>query len=256
MADEAISGAITPIVADAPTAVASVNRVSVKIPSFWAYNPELWFWQVESQFALSSVTGDETKFNYVSGNLEARYAAEVRDILVAPPAIGKYQHLKTELIRRLSTSQEKETRQLLEHEKMGNRKPSQFLRHLRGLAGTAVPDGLLKTIWLGRLPASMQAILVTQTEAGLNKMAELADAIDAMPGRHHVAAVSTEAIEPMFERLTILLTAKMGEMMNGFRQEIAAVNNRGSARDSRQRERRSPLRSRSRGRGHGKDGLC
>jgi len=237
------------------SSAAAIDRVAIKIPPFWAHDPELWFRQVESQFALSGITSDDTKFYYVTGNLEARYAADVRDILLDPPATERYQLLKTELIRRLGTSQEKKSRQLLEHEEIGDRKPSQFLRHLRGLAGTAVPDELLKTIWLGRLPASMQAILVTQAEAGLDKMAELAVS-DALPERRHVTAVSADSFEPMLERLTIHMTAKMGELVNGLRQEIAAVDDRVSARGSRSRERRSPSRQRARSRGHGKDGIC
>ncbi|KYN45251.1 hypothetical protein ALC56_00330 [Trachymyrmex septentrionalis] len=122
---------------------------------------------------------------------------------------------------------------------------------------TAVPDELLKTIWLGRIPTSMRVILVTQTEAGLDKMAELADAVsDALPERHQVAAVSTDSFEMMLERLTIHITAKMGELANGLRQEIAAVEDRVSARGSRSRERRSPSRQRARSRGRGKDGVC
>ncbi|XP_018340149.1 PREDICTED: uncharacterized protein LOC108747265 [Trachymyrmex septentrionalis] len=149
-------------------------------------------------------------------------------------------------------------RQLLEQEEMGDRKPSQFLRHLRGLAGTAVPDELLKTIWLERIPASIRVILVTQTEAGLDKMAELADAVsDALPERHQVAAVSTDSFETMLERLIIHITAKMEEeLANGLRQEIAAIEDRVSARGSRSRERRSPSRQRARSRGRGKDGVC
>ncbi|KYN36157.1 hypothetical protein ALC56_09493 [Trachymyrmex septentrionalis] len=153
---------------DKESSAASIDRVATKIPPFWARNPELWFRQVESQFALSGITNDDTKFHYVTGNLDARYAEDVRDILVDPPETGKYQLLKTELIRRLGTSQEKKTRQLFEQEEMGDRKPSQFLRHLRGLAGTAVLDELLKTIWLGRIPASMRTtggLVLTRRDA-------------------------------------------------------------------------------------------
>ena len=102
----------------------------------------MWFAQVETQFALSNVKVDATKFNYVTGNLDAKYAAEVRDILTLPENDpGKtYANLKTQLIGRLSASQDQKTRRLLEHEEIGDRTPSQFLRHLRGLAGSVFPD--------------------------------------------------------------------------------------------------------------------
>lgn len=242
---------------------AAVYRVAVKIPPFWIHNPALWFTQLEAQFAIANITQDETKFNYVLGNLEAKYAEEVCDVLSNPPATGKYQNLKDELIRRLSISQVKKTRQLLEHEEIGDRSPSQFLRHLRGLAGKAVPDDLLRTIWLGRLPTSMQAILATQTGTELNKVAELADTIfDTMTEKRGVAAVSREPTgsrqnEPLAEQVALLNT-KIEKIVIELRQEIAAVGDQSLAHRSRERERRSvtPVRARSRSRGHGPDGVC
>lgn len=154
-----------------------VHRVQVKIPPFWPEDPELWFAQVESQFQISRITNDDTKYGYVAGNLEARYAREVRDVLTDPPVHEKYLKIKTELIKRLSISQEQRTKQLLEREELGDRKPSQFLRHLQPLAGSAVPDTLLRSIWSSRLPPNVQAILATQAKASLVEVAELADVI-------------------------------------------------------------------------------
>lgn len=154
-----------------------VGRIQVRIPPFWPEDPEVWFAQVENQFDLAKITTDDTKYSHVAGNLEARYAKEIRDVLTNPPPTGKYEKLKAELIRRLSVSQEHRTRQLLEHEEQGDRKPSQFLRHLQHLAGAAVPETLLRSLWMGRLPRNMQAILATQTKATLEEVAELADAI-------------------------------------------------------------------------------
>ena len=58
----------------------------------------------------------------------------MEDVLTSPPAEQTYQKLKTELVQRLSTSREQRVRQLLMHEEMVVRKPSQFLRHLKSLA--------------------------------------------------------------------------------------------------------------------------
>jgi hypothetical protein len=203
----------------------NLNRIAVRIPPFWPTDPELWFSQIENQFALAGITSDETKFNYVAGHLDAKYAAEVRDILTKPPATEKYLKLKTELILRLSTSQDQKTRQLLEHEEMGDRKPTQFLRHLRALAGTVVPDTVLKPLWLTRLPSSTQAILATQPNSDLDTLAVLADAVQAASPRAQVAetGVSTSTLETMMERLTILMTSKIGEVANTLRKEMAEI---------------------------------
>ncbi|KAJ8982168.1 hypothetical protein NQ317_013953 [Molorchus minor] len=60
---------------------------------------------------------------------------------------------------------------------MGDRRPSQFLRHLRGLVGTAVTDTILRSLWMSRLPNHAQAILAMDDDVGLDKVALKADKI-------------------------------------------------------------------------------
>ncbi|XP_063244803.1 uncharacterized protein LOC134546161 [Bacillus rossius redtenbacheri] len=134
---------------------------------------------------------------------------------------GKYEKLRTELVKRLSASQARKTKQLLETEEMGDRRPSQFLQHLRGLAGTAIPDDLLRSLWLGRLPSPTQSILATQTNASLDALAELAYAIADTNPQPQAAAVSS--LEAMVDKMAALMSAKIGEMAATLRQEISAV---------------------------------
>ena len=56
---------------------------------------------------------------------------------------------------------------------MGDRIPSQFLRHLNSLAPD-VPDDFLRTIWASRLPPHVQAILAGQTKGSLDSASHLA----------------------------------------------------------------------------------
>lgn len=167
-----------------------VHKVAIKIPPFWNDEPELWFAQLEGQFTLSGITQDSTKYSYVLSQLDSRQIKEVKDIITQAPAADKYMTIKTALIQRMSVSQEQRTRQLLELEEIGDRKPSQFLRHLRTLAGDNVPDSLLRTLWLGRLPAQMQMILATRTEDRLNDVADQADRIHEMSSKAVVAVTS------------------------------------------------------------------
>jgi hypothetical protein len=155
---------------------AAVYRVAVRLPPFWPEQPAVWFAQAEAQFELASITSERTKFNYVISQLDHRQAAEVEDIITSPPERELYKTLKSELVRRLSTSREQRARQLLMHEEMGDRKPSQFLRHLKSLA-SEVPDDLLRSIWSSRLPPHIQAILAGQSEDDLNSASKLADRI-------------------------------------------------------------------------------
>ncbi|XP_045530711.1 uncharacterized protein LOC123718339 [Pieris brassicae] len=157
-------------------------RVGVRIPPFYPEMPGLWFSQMEAQFTLANIRTDETKFFYVVGNLDAQYAAEVEDVISYPPPADKYDKLKAELIKRLSASREKKVKQLLMHEELGDRKPSQFYRHLLNLAGPGVPEEFLRTIWTSRLPSSTQAIIASQSKTDLTELAELADRIHDVVG--------------------------------------------------------------------------
>lgn len=180
----------------------AVCRVAVRLPPFWAEKPDLWFSQAEAQFNISGVTQDSTRFNYIISQLEPRYAAEVHDIISNPPQEGRYSTLKTELIRRLSQSKEQRVRQLLMHEEMGDRKPSQFLRHLRSLAGTEdVPDSLLRTVWAGHLPQHIQVVIATQQGATLDSIAATADKVYEVAPMSRVAAV-TPSLPPQICAIT------------------------------------------------------
>lgn len=168
-----------------------IFKVGMRVPPFWPEEPEIWFAQVEGQFTISGITNDATKFNYVIGQLDHQFSMEVKDIIINPPETGRYEKLKLELVKRLTASKEKKIKQLLMHEELGDRKPSQFLRHLQSLAGPKVPDDFLQTIWTSRLPTSIQTVLAAQPKADLEILADLADRImDLAPPSPSVASTS------------------------------------------------------------------
>jgi len=115
--------------------------------------------QLAGQFALSNIMLDSTKFYYVISQLDNKYVVEMEDIITNPPPTGRYDQIKTELMRRLSLPKKQRERQLLMHEEMGDRRPTQFLRHLRTFAGPSVPSDSLRTLWMDRLPPNIQAII-------------------------------------------------------------------------------------------------
>ncbi|XP_026271941.2 uncharacterized protein LOC113202090 [Frankliniella occidentalis] len=167
------------------------NAVSGKLPSFWADKPSVWFAQAESNFATNNITQDSQKYHLVVGQLDTATAAEVEDIISGPVADRTYENLKTSLISRLSDSEQKRVRKLISEEEIGDRKPSQFLRHLRSLAGSSatVSEALLSQIWLQRLPATASAILSSHSNLDLNALAAMADKIV-----EQVASVTPSAV--------------------------------------------------------------
>ncbi|XP_071574403.1 uncharacterized protein [Temnothorax nylanderi] len=223
-----------------------INRVGLRMPPFWPEEPELWFAQLESQFVICGITQDSTRYAYALSQIDTRFAKEIKDVITSPPAENKYGTLKQALIQRLSASQEQRTRQLLEHEELGDRKPSQFLRHLRGLAGTVVPDNLLRTLWLGRLPAQMQVILATRQGDRLEDVAEQADRIHEVNDRAMVAAVTPAGAEKTLETQIQALTKQVAALTTRF------SNERNRSWRANQPRGRGRSRSRSRSRGHTK----
>ncbi|XP_076247989.1 uncharacterized protein LOC143187636 [Calliopsis andreniformis] len=232
-----VSGMTSPAGSDATLAPA-VAPVAIRVPPFWEKNPATWFRQLESQFVLSGITRDATKYHYVSANLENKYADVVIDIINNPPVSNMYETLKAELIRRLSDSKEQNIRHLLEHEEIGDRKPSIFLRRLQNLAGDTVSDDFLKTLWLGRLPTSVQAILITRQKDSLSDLAALADAVVEVSPRPQIAVASSGQND---------LRAELAEL----RREIAALrmgaSNFRRSRSKSRNGRRGSSRSRNRG---------
>ncbi|XP_046976450.1 uncharacterized protein LOC124542553 [Vanessa cardui] len=204
----------------------------IKTPPFWPEKPAIWFAQVEGQFKLFGITDEATKFYQILSTLDRQYAAEVEDVITGPP---DYNRLKAELIKRLSVSRENKVKQLLMHEQLGSRKPSQFLRHLQHLAGPDIPEEFLQTFWTSRLPIGIQPIVASQPTLPLDALAELADRVHdiATPTNQVAATSSSSPIE--------LLTQQVAELTKQVSALTAQVNQR-----SRPRERRQSSRHRNR----------
>jgi len=202
-----------------PSSALSIDRVSVKVPGFIPTDPELWFLMLEGGFEAAGIIQDNTKYGHVLTALDQRYALEVRDILTRPRGERSYELLKTELIKRLGSSREQNTRRLLENEPLEDRKPSQFLRHLRGLAGTEFPEDILQTLWLGRLSRNVQALLASHRDLTLDKRAEIADSVADLYGPAGIIAKTTVTAPPPTQVQFDGLTRVMIEAV----QKLAAI---------------------------------
>lgn len=231
-----------------------VNRIVLRVPPFWPEEPELWFAQLESQCELAGITEESSKYAYTLAKLEPKHAKEIKDIITKKlPAAEKYEAVKKALIQRLTVSQEQRTRQLLEHEELGDRKPSQFLRHLSTLAGAAIPEDLLRTLWLGRLPTQMQTILATRTQDNLEDVAEQADRIHEVGNK---AVVLATALPPA--------TSTMEAQIEALRTQVAALTTQMTKMAKQTRRGRERYRERSRTRERSKsrtkkpvqEGIC
>ncbi|XP_070161374.1 uncharacterized protein [Polyergus mexicanus] len=224
----------------------SVNKIGIRVPPFWPEDAELWFAQLEGTFISCDITDDATRYAYVLSRIEPKQAREIKDIITQPLLKQKYEAIKKALIQRLTASQDQRIKQLLEHEELGDRKPSQFLRHLKTLAGITVSDELLRTLWLGRLPTQMQAILAVRAQDKLEDVAEQADRIHEIGNRPMEVATMQGVVTPArttwetqidaLRDQVAALTTQVTKMTRKFQREQQGKRPRSQSRD-RQRSR-------------------
>ncbi|GFR84810.1 retrovirus-related Pol polyprotein [Elysia marginata] len=72
----------------------AVDRVALKLPTFWVSSPAAWFAQAEAHFALKNITQDDTKYYHVVSTLDTNTATRSLSVISSPPTTNKYQTLK------------------------------------------------------------------------------------------------------------------------------------------------------------------
>ena len=130
-----------------------------------------------------------TKYAHVVGSLQPEVAQEVRDLLINPPAENPYTQLKSELVKRTSTSKQQRLHQLLNAEQLGDRKQTQLLRRMQQFLGeTQLEPSIMTQLFLQRLPTNAQLILASSKDTlDTESLAKLADKILEVAPTHFTA---------------------------------------------------------------------
>ena len=235
----------------AATAAISVVAVNLKLPPFWPADPELWFAQVEAQFACRRISAQKAKFDHVVSSLTPEFASEVRDLLLNPPADTPYDVLREQLTRRTAASEQRKLQQLFTTEELGDRKPTQLLRRMQQLRSGVLTDGsFLQEFFLQRLPHNVRMVLAsTPDTTSLDKLAELADKIMevAAPPPPSVASATTPIVAG------VNTPAPLAAEVEHLRSEVTRLGSlvqqlgrsRSSSRPASRPSRRSPTPTRS-----------
>lgn len=203
-----------------------IAHVAIKPPTFWKNNPTLWFIRLEAQFSLAKITAEDTKFNHVVAALDADVLTSVSDILINPPQNHPYETIKKRLIDSHSESESSRIRTLLQGLELGDQRPSQLLARMRSLAGSAVGEALLKSLWLGRLPHSTQSILAALNEE-LNQLAIVADKIleTCNPPSINAASFDKPQASCTMENQIAQLTKQVSELTALVHRQNANIQN-------------------------------
>lgn len=204
-----------------------ISQNNLRIPQFWPQKIALWFRLLEAQFASARITKDDTKFNVVIANLGEKYVEQVEDVVMNPPAVEKYEHLKNEVIKRLTESDSSRVRKLLESEEIGDRTPSQFFRDLRKLTTPSIPDDFVITLWKTRLPASTQRVLAASADTNVTAIVEMADRIhEIKPEQERITAVAKDAVSTEMQAAFAQLTLKIDAIEKTQRRFLSRTHER------------------------------
>lgn len=160
--------------------MAEAHAVSMKIPTFWTQCPASWFVNVEAQFSTRGITQERTKFEHVIQSLPMEIITSVFDVInPEQPTETPYTDLKRALMERHSLSASKKIEQLLSGEEMGDRKPSEFYRRLKTLAGQSpmVTDQLIIELWFRRLPPMVTALVKASGKTDIKDLTQIADTV-------------------------------------------------------------------------------
>ena len=184
---------------------------AIKLPPYRASDPQIWFAQIESVFTTRRISKESTRFHHVIASLSPEYAAEVRDLILAPPVENPYSTLKSRLIQRTQISEQKRVRLLLSEEELGDSQPTQFLRRLQRLMGEHhMDDKLFRELFVSRLPTTAQQVLAAcQESLPIDELAVMADRIltVATPATVHAVQPYATKLEDSISALQAQVTA-------------------------------------------------
>ena len=76
----------------------ATNLPKFRIATFYASDVELWFNQIETQFALHQIDDDDERYSLTCAAFSGEIASDVRDVLLQPFRSNKYDSLKAILI--------------------------------------------------------------------------------------------------------------------------------------------------------------
>lgn len=184
-----------------------MEPVPSKIPVFDLTSPHVWFKYLEAYFHFRSITSQTTMFWHAFSELPPHIAREVYDVVEPMPQEDAYNVLKTAVLKRVTPSDDARLHQLLCEAELGDRTPSQLLRHMRSLVDkNHIDDCILRKLWSKRLPSDMTAILAAQPEnTPLEILAEVADKIHDTLFKRRINCISQESpSEVSFDRISAL----------------------------------------------------
>jgi len=170
-----------------------VGHISVKPIPFSNKCPEIWFLQMESQFALAKITKAETKYHHVLSSIPIEVAGNL-----SISANQDYDELKKQILDGLKENKHTLIDKALSAIELGDRRPTQLVNEIKrrfSEIGLPIDDNIVKSRLLSSLPCTIRSALVGHDSASLDQYAAIADSMLAVAGNpvsNFVGAVNAD----------------------------------------------------------------
>ena len=135
---------------------------------------------------------NDTKYHHAVQGVDQTTTEEISAFLLNPPAIGKFDALKTLLISTFVLTQADKDASLLYISGLGDRKPSGLLRYMNSLTTTDDQKSVVYPgFFLRQLPESIRVVLARDPPTSITDLSKAADDIlAAQSPAFGIAAVS------------------------------------------------------------------
>ena len=157
--------------------MAETNAVAIKLPTFWAQQPEVWFLQAEAQFHIRKITDDTTKYYHVVAALDQETSGRILSTLSSPPTDNKYTDLKQRLLTTFGLSKRERASKLLHLHPLGDRKPSELMDEMLSLLADHGFCFLAEQLFLEQLPEDIRLQLSNDDFTNPRALATKADVL-------------------------------------------------------------------------------
>lgn len=148
------------------------NTVSIKPPIFSESSVEGWFLIMESQFAITRIIQEETKFHHVLSALPSNLVSRLPKEIITQ---RNYTALKEKVIEVYEATKPELFDKLIQKTKMCGR-PSIFLHELQSIASkVGVGDDLVRHRFVNALPSNISPVLASRKDMPLAELGTLAD---------------------------------------------------------------------------------
>ncbi|XP_036356643.1 uncharacterized protein LOC118762210 [Octopus sinensis] len=149
-------------------------------------------------------------------NLPPPLSNEVRDLMLNPMEPVSYSSIKEEILKRTSSSKQKEFAKLFNNEELGSKKPTQLLRRMNELLGNQqIEESYLKEVFFNKLPYKTQTLLsAVKKQNSIQQLADLADGILELSSKETISAIpsissETQELKKCYEKQFDVLTKKI-----------------------------------------------